>query len=112
MANGHGGKRPGAGRKAQPKAPTIPATPKRKSRALAMALDIIRQSHALANRQRRDPKLNPFQLPAFPPAAVPQEKKLQMAMDNSMTWAGTAWAASTIEGTADAGLLFPGYAFL
>lgn len=76
--------------------------------------EAINASHASAAQKRdRPPELNPFKMPAFPPKAMPpKESGLQMAMDDSLTWAGAQTAGAWIGGLANEGLLFLGYPYL
>lgn len=129
-----GGARPGAGRKplsakekrardAKRKAQKIPASPRDpidpRLVAAARAGESMRQLANMAQllkdgKKGRAPELNPFRLPAFPPAAIPKDKKLQLAMDSSLNWAAQDWAQpGGIAAVAAAeGLVFLGYPYL
>lgn len=77
----------------------------RTMRALAEA------SNSRLHAQRRRPELSPFQLPRFPPQALPP-KKLRMAMDANLNWAGAEWSGSVLNQVGYEGLAFLGYPFL
>jgi hypothetical protein len=118
-----GGKRPGAGRRkvltGRPKdkgtaVATVPAEPKRRRNRINIErlLELSKQ-YATVNKKRPDaPQFNPFQLPAFPPNAMPKDKKVQMAMDDSLQWGGGQWAGNIFDQLAADGLQFLGYPFL
>jgi len=93
----------------------MPATPKAKEPAFSVdmraALRIIEESKALARAKNRAPEFNPFQIPAFPPKALPP-KKLQIAMDSGISWAGDQWAGSIFASVGAEGLMFLGYPYL
>jgi uncharacterized protein len=139
---GHGGVRPGAGRRAvgdkkpnpnkprQPaetklntRAPAAPAEPKTEvgpaidPRAWAMMLPEIEEiSRKYAVKQARTTANNPFQLPAFPRQALPPEN-LTMAMDSALTnnfgWGANNWmAGDPIDSLSGESLLFLGYTYL
>jgi len=119
MSNGWGGRRTGSGRKRK-QGPRLvvnnmPATPKAKEPAFSVdmraALRIIEESKALARAKNRAPEFNPFQIPAFPPKALPP-KKLQIAMDSGISWAGDQWAGSIFASVGAEGLMFLGYPYL
>ena len=116
MAKGWGGLRPGAGRKKNG-GPNGSAKRKAKSEDKKRfvidrfkARQIIAMSAASAARQR-GPQWNPFQLPQFPPQAVPP-KKHQMAMDFGFAWGGGQWSQGYLGQVGAEGLLFMGYPFL
>ena len=116
MAKGWGGLRPGAGRKKNG-GPNGSAKRKPKSEDKKRfvidrfkARQIIAMSAASAARQR-GPQWNPFQLPQFPPQAVPP-KKHQMAMDSGFAWGGGQWSQGYLGQVGAEGLLFMGYPFL
>lgn len=115
-----GGSRPGAGRKKAAKlklvssSDTVPAEPKQPRSNLfdsRAAARIIAQSRELARARARSPEMNPFQLPQFPPRAVPPQK-LRMAMDENLGWAGVQWAGAALGAIGGEGLLFLGYPYL
>lgn len=130
-----GGARPNSGRKAKPKMQeaerpalkaetkikaksketgtegvAVPAQPKSPSVQAMQA--VIQASKEYARDMQRRPEMNPFVLPKFPASAMPTEPSLQMAMDESMSWASQQWAGDVLNGTAAEGLLFLGYPYL
>jgi uncharacterized protein len=114
--------------KAGTKAPStaVVAQPAAKPRpvwASEVVLEIIKQSQESSRRKPRTMDWNPFQplgrlhRDCFPPGAVPQNKKLQLAMDSNLnttnTWASQSWMAGGIfSNVASEGLLFLGYPYL
>lgn len=103
-----GGARPGAGRKPRPK-PKAPPSAAQVARHMQMAVEASNQA-AAAKRQQTS--VNPFQLPKFPPKAVPPNKAHQMAMDENLNWATTEWSGSILNAVGAEGLLFLGYPYL
>jgi hypothetical protein len=93
------------------KVPAAVDTSKALTISQGMISEIIAASEKYAKQHSRLPEFNPFQLPAFPPKAVPP-KKLRMAMDESMDWAGQQWAGEMFANVAAEGLIFLGYPFL
>ena len=137
MAGQWGGARPGSGRKkpgakpapadrpqikaetkVKPKAPSeatpsaVPAQAKAPGMSVQVMRAVIDASNMAREERFRRPEMNPYKLPEFPKAAIPVRKELQMAMDDSLTWAQTQWAGDVLNGTAGEGLLFLGYPFL
>lgn len=90
-----------------------PAEPKAKLPSLDAIAEIIRQSNATARSRERQPEMNPFQLPVFPPQAMPPSN-MQMAMDeSSFAWGGQQWGAGgSVAAYAAEGLVFLGYPYL
>ncbi len=139
---GWGGKRPGAGRKPNPNKPRQVAEPKLKSSRAVVAREaspaepraevgpaidprvwvqmlpeIEEISKRYSIRQPRTKENNPFRLPVFPKAAVPNDPKLTMAMDSALTDTLSAnangWLSEQIlGGISGEGLLFLGYTYL
>lgn len=94
---------------------TIPATAKttpQRQLPAADVMEVIRVSEEYARQKTRKPELSPFQLPKFPPRAVPPNKAHQLAMDESLSWANTEWAGAVLGATESEGLLFLGYPYL
>jgi len=54
---------------------------------------------------------NPFSIPFHPPGATPPRDQ-RMAMDDSTTWASTAWSGMVLNNALGEGLAFLGYPFL
>lgn len=82
------------------------------SQLSAEMMEAVTRASAELKRQPR-PEMNPYQLPIFPPKAMPP-KQLQMAMDSfeSLSWAGQQWAGNMLGEIAGEGLLFLGYPYL
>ena len=116
-----GGSRPGAGAKPKTTGTAVvmasaaaPAEPKQSGISQRMIAQVIEASENHAKARARRPELSPFQLPAFPPKAMPP-KKMRMAMDDGINWANTEWvggAGFTPGGVAAEGLIFLGYPYL
>ena len=115
-----GGARPGAGRRRLDKKNAKPAvdagaqaskTAGRMAVSRGVAMQVVEASEQYAKQRTRRPQFNPFQLPIFPPKATPP-KRFQMAMDESMDWAGTQWAGGIMANVAAEGLMFLGYPYL
>jgi len=101
-----------AKREAKPAAKPEPATPK--SESLHIPADLLERILARGKRSRSEvPHLNPFQLPKFPPQAMPPEP-VRMAMDAlpGTAWASGEWAGSIYANVTAEGLFFPGYPYL
>lgn len=86
-------------------------------RAWAMMLPEIEEiSRRYSSKKERTSADNPFQLPAFPKAAVPTDPKLQMAQDSALTanlgFASNQWLAGGDGGFAGEGFMFLGYTYL
>ena len=121
---GWGGKREGAGRKkpgaaaggamtaAKPKNVLLEASKRAMTFDTNFINQIIETSNAHAKTAARRPEMNPFQIPAFPKAAIPSKKSHQLAMDDSMNWAAGQWSAGVLNGIGAEGLLFLGYPYL
>jgi hypothetical protein len=94
----------------------VPAEFKRSLSSNAMrALIALGNAPPVLNRDR--PNFNPFKLPDFPPAIVPRDDKMRLAMDDALnqtaSWAAAQWAGQPfIAGLASEGLVFPGFAYL
>jgi len=123
MANGHGGARPGAGRKkgsspandnrGQPEKPASP--PQRLASFEALAA-LVEASRERAKTRERTRDWCPFKIAEHPPMAMPR-KELTMAMDDALmgnnNWAADSWmAGGMLSSVASEGLLFLGYPFL
>jgi ADP-ribose pyrophosphatase YjhB (NUDIX family) len=128
-ANGHGGWRPGAGRKplsekerakrqasrlqARKAQEAVAALPKGGSNLSKLFRSLVQASQAAAARRVRRDDRNPFILQqAFPPRAVPKDKKLRMAMDSGLSWAANQWAGGVVNSVISEGLVFLGYPYL
>jgi DNA topoisomerase IB len=109
--------------KLAPRAPLAPAEPKSEvgpaidPRAWAMMLPEIEEiSRKYSAKKERTSADNPFQLPAFPKAAVPSDSKLLMAQDSALTanlgFASNQWLAGGDGGFAGEGFMFLGYTYL
>jgi hypothetical protein len=99
---------------AEPKAEDDPAI---NPRAWAMMLPEIEEiSRRYSAKKERTSADNPFQLPAFPKAAVPSDPKLLMAQDSALTanlgFASNQWLAGGDGGFAGEGFMFLGYTYL
>jgi phage-related protein (TIGR01555 family) len=121
MAEGHGGARPGSGRK--PMSPAAkaerraaaaarhaaaviePPPPPMKLPSPDVILDLIKRG------ERKAAPVNPFQLPAFPKAAMPNGVH-RMAMDEFPGWGAGDWTAAILNSTFNEGLSFLGYPYL
>jgi len=136
MAEGHGGFRPGAGRKPIPGKPKkIRAENKVKPRALDPAepkKDFVFQdvmhllpeleemSRKYSRQQRRTEDNNPFRLPTHPPqieAAIKRAGLNTMAMDgalqDNLNFSGAGWLASgEFDALPGQGLVFLGFTYL
>jgi uncharacterized protein len=78
-----------------------------------MIPQIIEASQASAKRVSRDTVRNPFAIAMHPPRAMPRDKALHMAMDESLNWAAQAWAnGGPVDAFSLEGMLFPGFAYL
>jgi hypothetical protein len=88
-----------------------------------LILEILQRSQDSARKKPRTMDWNPFQpltrlhKDCFPPAALPKNKKLHLAMDETLnttnTWAAQSWMAGGIfSNVASEGLLFLGYPYL
>lgn len=126
-----GGPRPGSGRKRLPdemlkrkrkhlpasartsRAPTPGSKPLVSTQGASLddIVRIIEASNAAKGRQRSPEELNPFRIPQFPPASMP-EPKHRMALDEAVNWASTQWTGSYLSASAAEGLLFLGYNYL
>jgi hypothetical protein len=109
--------------KLAPRAPLAPAEPQSEvgpaigPRAWAMMLPEIEEiSRRYSSKKERTSADNPFQLPAFPKAAVPSDPKLLMAQDSALTanlgFASNQWLAGGDGGFAGEGFMFLGYTYL
>lgn len=102
---------------AEPRPPALPisaaaAAPRAGAAWNPAAIErIIEASEKHARQKSRRPENNPFILPTFPPAATPP-KKLRMAMDDSLNWAGQQWSSGIMQSVASEGLMFLGYPYL
>lgn len=88
-----------------------------------LILEILQRSQDSARKKPRTMDWNPFQpltrlhKDCFPPAALPKNKKLHLAMDETLnttnSWAAQSWMAGGIfSNVASEGLLFLGYPYL